>query len=478
VSAHKKYWVFRNGIVNAKYASDSIHEDQGCTDCHDGVDGTPDKVAAHAGMKAIPGASACASCHLTTTQLAAASLHTTLKGYEKIIGDRGFDLATGSESRQRYDKQCTRCHAAVAEGTAPEAACGQCHVSVPASAGGGLVSGHRMRKTPDTVNNCTACHGSRVKDEYMGLNNALHARNAQFSAEMAAADPNAATTLVPDVHWTLGMGCRECHSAEEMHGVGVAADIDRYGVTGRKQCTSCHPGLAGTNAYHRAGHLDTMACQLCHAQPYKNCFSCHTQEDGETGAGYFTSNGTDPTRALRRVPPAWSSATAYGAGAYVTYGSVEYRSLLAANTNHLPDEVGSTWWTAAAAPLPPGDALITFRAGLNPKFGEFGAKKYAVLRHVPIDADVFTYDEEGTPMPGLIPDLAALPTWKYASPHNIVRRTAITTSCDNCHGAGYAQFWLTDAYDDAYGWVPGSGFEFEGDANAAIRVTAPIPMAP
>jgi hypothetical protein len=479
VSAHKKYWVFRGGIVNSKYASDSIHGDQSCTGCHGGAEGTADKALAHGGMKAVPGASTCAGCHLPTTQLAAASLHTTLKGYEKIIGGRGFDLTAGSASRERYDKQCTRCHVAVAPAGTPEAACGQCHVSVPEGAGGGLVSGHRIRRTPDTVNNCTACHGSRVKDEYMGLNNALHARNVQYSAEMAAVDPNAATTLVPDVHSTRGMGCVSCHPASEMHGVGVAADIDRYGVTGRLQCTSCHPDLAGTSAYHRSGHLSKMACQVCHSQPYKSCFSCHTQESG-TGAAYFTSNGTDPTRAARRVvPAAWSSATTYAAGVYVTYAAAEYRSLQASNTNHVPDEAGSAWWTAATAPLPAGDALITFRAGLNPKFGlEPGAKKYAVLRHVPVDADVFTYDEEGTPMPGLIPDLSALPTWKYATPHNIVRQTAITSSCDNCHGAGYASFWLTDAFDDAYGWVPAAGFEFEGDANAAIRVTAPFPMGP
>jgi thiosulfate/3-mercaptopyruvate sulfurtransferase len=177
-----------------------------------------------------------------------------------------------------------------------------------------------------------------------------------------------------------------------------------------------------------------MACQLCHAQPYKSCFSCHTQESA-SGAAYFTSNGTDPTRAARTpVATPWLGTTTYGLNALVT----------------------------------------------NPKYGvALGAKKYAVLRHVPVDGDVFTYDEEGTPMPGLIPGLSALPTWKYATPHNIVRSTAITSACDNCHGASYTRFWLTDPYADAFGWVPATPeFDFEGTGNAPYRVTAPIPMAP
>jgi hypothetical protein len=481
VSGQKKFWVHRNGIVNAKYASDSIHGDLSCTGCHGGSDGTGDPALAHAGMKAIPGASTCQSCHSQTVALTGGSLHTTVAGYEAILGDRGVDLGAGSESRARYEKQCTRCHVATVSGTTTASACGQCHVSAPDTTGGGLVNGHVFDRTPDTVNNCTACHGSRVKDEYTGANNALYQRNRQYNPTYASADPFAGAALQADVHYAQGMGCIACHPSGEMHGAGVAAGIDRYGQSGRMQCESCHPALVGSNALHTANHLATMACQLCHAQPYKSCFSCHTQESA-SGAAYFTSNGTDPTRAARTpVATPWLGTTTYGLNALVTYGGGTYLSLKASNTNHDPTVAGTSWWRAVdAAYQLPGDALISFRAGLNPKYGvALGAKKYAVLRHVPVDGDVFTYDEEGTPMPGLIPGLSALPTWKYATPHNIVRSTAITSACDNCHGASYTRFWLTDPYADAFGWVPATPeFDFEGTGNAPYRVTAPIPMAP
>ena len=485
MSAQKQFWFYRSGIANTKFASDPIHSTQSCTSCHGGVDGTPDKAAAHAGMTAAPGSSACLGCHDQDVSLANGSMHTRLEGYETILSGRGVDFTAGTQSRIRFDAQCTRCHAAV---SSTEAACGQCHIAVPAVASSGagqLVAGHRMSKTPDTANNCSACHGSRVRNEYFGENDALYKRNRQYSASLVATDGFGGTTLQPDVHRTNGMGCDACHPASEMHGAGVAPAIDRYGIAGRVQCETCHASLVGSNAFHTSGHLSSMACQLCHAQPYKNCFGCHTQMSATSGA-YFTSNATDPTWTDRVTafvnapqPAAWSSATTYAGSALVSYNAVQYKSLWAGNLNHQPD-TNPSWWQAVLAPGP--DALMTFRAGQNPKYGiATGAKKYAVLRHPPVDADVFTYTDEGGAVPGLIPDLTALPTWKYATPHNILRNTAITTdpdgagpltACGNCHSSRYGLFWLTDAQSDAQGWSGGAAFET--DANAGVVQPAPI----
>lgn len=472
-------WVFRSGMNNPKYLAESTHLASSCTACHGGADGTAVKADAHAGMQAIPGADSCSAsgCHAATATLAANSLHTTVKGYEVILAARGFDL-TDATSAARYEKQCAKCHVANSES---QAACGHCHVSVPDSAGGGLIAGHRMVGTPSTVNNCTACHGSRVKDEYFGQNQALYVRNQAVTAGLG--DPFAGSTLAPDVHKTGGMECVDCHAGSEMHGQGVTAGIDRYGVTSAPQCLDCHstsetnvdsPAYMGqTTGIHRPGHLSSMACQVCHAQPYKSCFGCHTQETA-TGAGYFVINTTDPTREARAMATPWDAGTTYAAGVYVTYAGTYYRSLAAANLGNQPD-TSPTWWVAA---LPAGDALITFRAGKNPRYvtgNALGEKKYGVLRHVPVDADVFTYTIEGTPAPGLLPGLTGLSTWKFATPHNIARTTPIAAACGNCHGADYAKFWLTDAIDNAYGWIPGTE-TWEDTANAGVTVGAPLPM--
>jgi hypothetical protein len=474
-----KYFVFRAGIDNAKFPSmlSTFHGNTYCRDCHGGTDGTADRAAAHAGMTKIPGSAACGRCHDNAAILGATSLHTTVKGFEAVLAGRGFDFGDAT-SLARYEKQCAKCHLANAAG---EAACGHCHVSVPDSAGGGLVVGHRIQRQPDTVSNCTACHGSRVKDEYFGLNQALFARNLDSAkgSPVPADYVFRGVTLQPDVHKAEGMGCGACHYAAEMHGAGVAPGIDRYGVTGGPICRDCHaiaPSAANRD-FHTAAHVESMSCHVCHAQPYKSCFGCHTQEKPD-GTGYFANNESDPTRAARKVPPpAWASTTTYAAGAYVTYGSVEYRSLQASNLNNVPTD--TTWWVAENAPLPAGDALITFRVGNNPKFGtEPGAARYAPLRHAPVDGEVFTYTEEGTQRPGLIPNLTGLSTWKYASPHNIQRVTLIQSACTNCHGAGWSSFWLTDAAANSFGWVPESA-TWEGTANqAAVRADPLPPLMP
>jgi len=79
-------------------------------------------------------------------------------------------------------------------------------------------------------------------------------------------------------------------------------------------------------------------------------------------------------------------------------------------------------------------SYIDFKIGKNP-LPEDRDYEYAVLRHIPIAED--TYEPWGV---SELPNYAALPTWKYASPHNIRRWTARTdttgglscgTSCHN-----------------------------------------------
>jgi len=62
--------------------------------------------------------------------------------------------------------------------------------------------------------------------------------------------------------------------------------------------------------------------------------------------------------------------------------------------------------------------------------------EYVPMRHVPIDRDTFAYYGQD-----LLPNFDALPTWVYATPHNIQRSTPQNASCNACHGN--AAFFLT-----------------------------------
>lgn len=442
--AEKKIWVF-NGQIE-QYPDDylaTIHGQQRtCTDCHGGDDTADTRAAAHdSTWEAIPGADTCSACHPAIAAASASSLHATLGGYVKILGDRGFDFTDGTESRARFDEQCTRCHVANASA---QPACGFCHVSVPQVAGGGFLNGHNFRHTPDMERNCTACHGSRVKDEFFGLNNDLVDRNGLGLAPVLP-DVHFAKTQEIDNDTGLPKGCAFCHGEAEMHGTGApdpAGSGDRYDVAGTPACTNaaCHPEatLAPLSSLHTAGHLATMDCQVCHAQAYKNCFGCHTDIDvGGTGLPFYRINEGDPTLAIR---PEGSSP----------------------------------------------DALMTIRIGKNPRWqgtGDTGNKKYSVLRHVPVDNDVFRYSL-GTPVDGIIPDITFNPMWKYATPHNIQRNmvgTAVfaafnVSDCGNCHAAAYAAHWLTDPVLNSLGWLEPSYQADELVANDNVVQPAPLPM--
>ena len=74
-------------------------------------------------------------------------------------------------------------------------------------------------------------------------------------------------------------------------------------------------------------------------------------------------------------------------------------------------------------------SVMDFKIGLNPLQSEDRPWKYVPVRHVPIDPEAFAYYGED-----LLPNFDALPTWKYATPHNIQRNTPQTETCDTCHG--------------------------------------------
>ncbi|GAB4254265.1 MAG: hypothetical protein Kow00129_15290 [Thermoleophilia bacterium] len=435
VPAPKKFWVFDGGVEQypSVFSSGSVHMGMTCTGCHGGDDSANTRAEAHSGtFQEIPGGPLCLTCHRSLTTMASTGLHTTLAGYEDILGQRGFPMEASDQAAavERYEKECTRCHTA---NEAEETACGQCHVSKPNTVQGGLVSGHAFNRTPSMDNNCTACHGSRVRDEYYGMNNALLDRNA---AAYPDGHPlkDTAYTLEPDVHKTAGLTCMDCHSGAEMHGEGHPADGNRYEVTSSPACVDCHPtdtAFESVTQMHSSGHVDQIDCYVCHAQPYKSCYECHTDETAE-GLGFYGINQNDPTLEDRK----------------------------AASSD--PDSVQP-------------DSLITFRAGLNPLYDptDPDSKMYSVLRHSPIDRDLFKFSGDKA-IDGLIGNgITNIPTWRYATPHTIKRNTLITKSCANCHNDSFVNFWLTDPLANSLGWVSPQNEADESAANAGVTVDTP-----
>ena len=300
----------------------TTHGQRRCVDCHGGNADTDEMVSAHDGLIADP-SDACADCHISEVAHFEDSQHAQLHGYRNLISARAGVEQMTPDMNQMFEANCNTCHVT----------CGQCHISRPHSVGSGFVAGHQIMRRPSMVENCTACHGSRIGAEFRGENTAIPA----------------------DTHYLQGMQCVACHGADEMHGHGRQGDT-RYEVDVAPACEDCHE-TASTNAYHEP-HGDKVQCQVCHSTTYKNCYNCHVGEGLEQ-----------------------------------------------------PSE-------------------MDFKIGRNPLKSDTRPYDFVVLRHIPIAPD--SYRDY---VSGALVDFATIPTWKYATPHNVQRRTPQTADCtSSCHG--------------------------------------------
>ena len=330
--------VWERVLIDPEVLLNDVHGYVPCTDCHGGQN-VSDKHEAHTGMVRDPSTdavAACGNCHPDIAPFQAQSLHNSLAGYDTVLYARSTpENHPTIEVGQSF--HCNSCHTT----------CGQCHISQPTSVGGGLVAGHEFMRTPSMSRNCTACHGSRVKNEYTGAHEGLPA----------------------DVHLRAGrMVCTDCHSGAEMHGTnyGDQPPLHRYDGPQGPSCESCHQeqiGIGSGNPYHEAHGTEVLSCQVCHAVSYINCTDCHLEQT-EDGVPYF-------------------------------------------RLQH--EEIG-------------------FYIGRNPLRSPERPYRFVPVRHVPTWPGLFDFYGED-----VLDNFDALPTWTYATPHNIQRNTPQTESCESCH---------------------------------------------
>lgn len=347
-------------LVNADVFPETVHGKIACTDCHGGQ-AVPDKEAAHKGLVADPSLDAqatCGECHPNVLAMNEHSLHNNMAGYwtvlEKRMGVTELTATQAAEAHaavgEMFNNHCANCHAG----------CGDCHVSQPGSVGGGLIDGHSFNATPSMTRNCTACHGSRVGNEYLGKHEGLLA----------------------DVHFRQGrMSCVDCHSGAEMHGqtgnceqchaapeeATLPPPNHRYDGAQSPRCETCHmtASVGNDGIEMHAVHGGDLSCQVCHSISYTSCDGCHVQISEDSGLPFFRTDGS----------------------------------------------------------------YLTFLIGRNPRKSFDRPYDYVPVRHVPIAEDSFAFYG-----PDLLPFYEALPTWAYATPHNIQRDTPQNASCEACHG--------------------------------------------
>lgn len=282
-------------------------------------------------------------------------LHHNLTGYWTVLNTRSVP-ENHEQLETMFNNHCYRCHTS----------CGDCHVSQPDSVGGGFVDGHNFNATPSMTQNCTACHGSRVGNEYLGKNEGVRA----------------------DVHFREGrMVCTDCHSSHEMHGQ-------------LPTCDECHTAPEDTTippADHRYNGVQSPLRDVPHHRRHR-----------------ARRSGDAPGPRRRFVVPGVPLA-----------GLQQLRRLPRGPQRHDGQPV-----------LRHRRDVHYVRHGCNPIPSYDRPYEYVTLRHVPVATTSFQFYGDG-----LLSNFDALPTWAYATPHNIQRETPQAASCDACHGV--AELFLT-----------------------------------
>ncbi len=246
-------------LVGEDFLND-IHGKLACVSCHQGV--SPGNMeSSHEGMVRDPSIDdkACGGCHQETVSKYSTALHNTLQGQITAVEARSHPGIMDQELAEVNEVDCTTCHAT----------CGQCHISRPDVAKGGLIDGHLFLRESSMNEVCVRCHGTSKEG---GL----------YLADYG----------VGDVHWIQGrMTCMDCHKGEELHGSGTVY-ANRYEVQELPTCTDCHSAEELAKVQSHLIHQDKLSCYVCHsAGPVETCLGCH--EGYEDGKRYRTSEKID-----------------------------------------------------------------------------------------------------------------------------------------------------------------------------------------
>jgi hypothetical protein len=160
-------------------------------------------------------------------------------------------------------------------------------------------------------------------------------------------------------------------------------------------CVECHTG----DEMHG---MDMTATHRYDGEPQPACISCHQDQVGVgSGIEQHEIHGTETLSCYACHSTSYTSCD---------------------NCHVQRTEEGIAFYSIE-------DHYMTFMLGRNVLRSADRPWEYVPLRHVPIDINSFDFYGDN-----LLPTFDNVPTWAYASPHNIQRNTPQTESCDSCHG--------------------------------------------
>ncbi len=326
-----------------------------------------------------------------------------LEAWEGILVDKAFTTSTHGKLG------CIACHGGVSGATDKTAA----HKGVIAN--------------PDAQKTCSTCHSEIVKNSATSL----HATQNGYMTTLTARGADMTKLQEPFNNHCASChaSCGDCHvSRPSFTGGGLLAGHTFKKVASQSDtCMACHSTRVGDEYM---GKLSGAEGDVHWTKQGMPCVTCHK-------ADVMHGTGTAPaTMYAGKAQPACldcHKAVAPGAGKVVQHEL--HGQKLACEVCHssgnykncINCHVGKDAKGLPYRMLDP--SWLTFKIGKNPIKSADRPWDYVLVRHVPANADIFDAYVKNA-----LPKVDALPTWKYATPHNMVRNAPQTASCNNCHG--------------------------------------------
>ncbi len=314
--------------------------------------------------------------------------------------------------------------------------CIQCHggqggVDDMAAAHQGVVT-DPTAKADSTTKLCGTCHADIAKAQVTSLHFDSHGYDTIIGARLGDAPAShAAWDKAKANHCSAcHTSCGQCHVSQPTSVGGGLISGHQFKKTQAftRTCTGCHgtrvnaeytglnEGIPADVHWTQAG----MACFKCHSgaelhgmaaageqkerydgKPAPACLDCHP--NAAPGKGQVMQHNLHGDKLACQVCHSVANKSCYSCHVQTT-------------------DKGQPFFKIEPS-------VLSFKIGLNPKKSADRPWDYVVLRHAPIDPTNFDFYGQD-----VLAKFDALPTWKYATPHNIQRNTPQTKTCDSCHG--------------------------------------------
>lgn len=314
--------------------------------------------------------------------------------------------------------------------------CIQCHggqggVDDMAAAHQGVVTDPTAR-ADSTTKLCGTCHADIAKAQVTSLHFDSHGYDTIIGARLGDAPAShAAWDKAKANHCSAcHTSCGQCHVSQPTSVGGGLISGHQFKKTQAftRTCTGCH----GTrvNAEY-TGLNEGVPADVHWTQAGMACFKCHSGAElhgmGAAGEQKERYDGKPAPACLDCHPNA-----APGKGQVMQHNL--HGDKLACQVCH--SVANKSCYSCHVQTTDKGQpffkiepSVLSFKIGLNPKKSADRPWDYVVLRHAPIDPTNFDFYGQD-----VLAKFDALPTWKYATPHNIQRNTPQTKTCDSCHG--------------------------------------------